>query len=66
MYLVPTLESGIDVGQQINVGPGKFAKKNKVGPWINIGHEQNSQSYVIKNPSNLKISVGQGKNSKIW
>ena len=26
-----TLESGIDVGQGINVGPGKFVKKN-VGP----------------------------------
>ena len=24
-----TLESGIDVGQEINVGPGKFVKKNK-------------------------------------
>ena len=24
-----TLESGIDRGQGINVGPGKFAKKNK-------------------------------------
>ena len=24
-----TLESGINVGQGINVGPGKFAKKNK-------------------------------------
>ena len=24
-----TLESGIDVGQLINVGPGKFGKKNK-------------------------------------
>ena len=24
-----TLESGIDVGQGISVGPGKFAKKNK-------------------------------------
>ena len=23
-----TLESGIDVGQEINVGPGKFDKKN--------------------------------------
>ena len=23
------LESGIDVGQEINVGPGKFVKKNK-------------------------------------
>jgi hypothetical protein len=28
-FLVTTLESGIDVGQGINVGPGKFAKKNK-------------------------------------
>ena len=27
----------IDVGQGINVGPGKFAKKINVGPWINIG-----------------------------
>ena len=26
---IPTLESGIDVGQGINVGPGKFVKKNK-------------------------------------
>ena len=25
----PTLESGIDVGQGINVGPGKLGKKNK-------------------------------------
>ena len=24
-----TIESGIDVGQLINVGPGKFGKKNK-------------------------------------
>ena len=29
-YLVSsTLESGIDVGQGINIGPGKFVKKNK-------------------------------------
>ena len=26
---IPTLESGIDVGQGITVGPGKFVKKNK-------------------------------------
>ena len=24
-----TLESGIDVGQGINIGPGKFVKNNK-------------------------------------
>ena len=28
-WLLATLESGIDVGQGINVGPGKFVKKNK-------------------------------------
>ena len=28
-HLGATLESGIDVGQGINVGPGKFVKKNK-------------------------------------
>ena len=27
-----TLESGIDVGQGINVGPGKFAKRINIGP----------------------------------
>ena len=26
---ITTLESGIDVGQGITVGPGKFVKKNK-------------------------------------
>ena len=26
---VPALDSAIDVGQGINVGPGKFGKKNK-------------------------------------
>ena len=26
---VATLKSGIDVGQGINIGPGKFVKKNK-------------------------------------
>ena len=32
---------------------------------IDVGHEQNVQSYVTKNPSNLKMSVDHGKNSKI-
>ena len=31
--LAATLESGIDVGQGINVGPGKFVKKNKHRAW---------------------------------
>ena len=28
-HQITTLESGIDVGQRISVGPGKFDKKNK-------------------------------------
>ena len=28
-FPICTLESGIDVGQGINVGPGKLGKKNK-------------------------------------
>ena len=43
-----TLESGIDVGQGITVGPGKFVKRINVGPWISVGHEQNVQIYVTK------------------
>ena len=31
LYSWYTLESGIDVGQGINVGSGKFAKKTNVG-----------------------------------
>ena len=29
LYIPSTLESGMDVGQEINVGPGKLGKKNK-------------------------------------
>ena len=43
----------------------KFQKIINVGPWISVGHEQNVQIYVTKNPLNLKISVDPGKNSKI-
>ena len=32
-YQSSTLESGIDVGQGINVEPGKFGKKNKCRTW---------------------------------
>ena len=42
-----------------------LSKRINVGPWINVGHEQNVQSFVTKNPSNLKISVGHEKKSKI-
>ena len=28
-FLISTLDSRINVGQEINIGPGKFAKKNK-------------------------------------
>ena len=64
-HLLFTLESGIDVGQGITVGPGKFVKIINVGPWINVGHEQDVQIDVTKTQSNFKISVDPGKNSKI-
>ena len=51
--MASTLESGI--GQRIIVGPGR----------IIVAHKQNVQSYVTKKTSNLKISVGHGKKSKI-
>ena len=51
-FYLPTLESGIDVG------PGKFVKKNKP-------RALKKQIYVTKNPSNWKISVDPGENSKI-
>ena len=39
-----TLESEIDVGQEINIGFGKLGKKN----------EQNLQTYVEKTPKKMK------------
>ena len=33
MMLLITLASGIDVGQKVNVGPGKFGKKNECKDW---------------------------------
>ena len=57
-----TLESRIDLGQGIN-RKRKFVKKNKRRA-LNK-HKLNVQIYVTKNPSNLKISVDPGKNSKI-
>ena len=32
-YCILTLDSGIDVGQGINVGPGKVGKNNKCRAW---------------------------------
>ena len=40
-----TLESGIDVGQGINVGPGKFIKKNK--RWA--GNKRRALKFAKKN-----------------
>ena len=41
-----------------------MSKRINVGPSINVGHEQNVQIYVTKNPSNLKISVDPAENPK--
>ena len=32
-----TLESGIEIGQGIIVGPGNFTKRIKFGLWIDLG-----------------------------
>ena len=61
-----TLESGIDVGQGINVGPGKFIKKNKRRALDKRrACTKGAKLCSKKTTSNLKISVGHGKNSKI-
>ena len=57
-----TLASGIDVGQGINIGPGKFGKKNE-GRALNT---QIHMSYVVNTHlDNLYVlsnkAVGPGK-----
>ena len=46
LYKSPiSLDFGIDVGQGINVGPGKFAKKNKhraLNKYLNIAQKVHS------------------------
>ena len=43
------------------MGLENLSKRINVVPWIKVGNEQNVQSYVTNNQSNLKISVGHGK-----
>jgi hypothetical protein len=54
-----TLASGIDVGQGINLGPGKFGKKNKRRALYLVNNHLNNL-YVLSNKA-----VGPGKKSKI-
>ena len=55
-----TLESVIDVGQGISVGPGKFAKKNKRRALnIHVLCSNLNKLYVLSNKT-----VGPGKKSK--
>ena len=44
-----------------------LSKRINVGPWINVGHEENnSQSYVTKIQKTWKyLYLGHGKDSKI-
>ena len=62
--LLSTLESGIDVGQGINVGPGKFGKKNKRRALnthvLYVVSNHLSNLYVLSNKA-----VGPGEKSKI-
>ena len=53
-YIVPTLESGIDVGQGITIGPGKFVKKNKPRALNEHRAWKNVQIYVIKKSIKLE------------
>ena len=56
-----TLESGIDVGQGINVGPGKFGEKNKYTALnTHVLNNHLNNLYVLSNKA-----VGPGKKSKI-
>ena len=59
------LESGRNIGQGLIVCMAwiYLSKITNVGPWINIGHEQNVQSYV---ETNFEVSESHVKNSKIW
>ena len=36
-----------------------LSKRINVGPWINVGHEQNMQIYITKKLLKLKISTGK-------
>ena len=60
-----TLDSRIGVGQGINIGPGKFVKKNKRRALNKRRASTKCGKLCYKNPSNMKISVGHGKNFKI-
>lgn len=44
-----TLESGIAVGQEINIGLEKLSKSKPVGPWIRVGLGNFSKFSVLKN-----------------
>jgi hypothetical protein len=58
-----TLASGIDIGQGINVVPGKFGKKNKrmaLNMHIHVVNDHLNNLYVLS-----KKAVRPGKKSKI-
>ena len=51
-----TLDSGIDVGQGINVGPGKFVKMNKHRALNLYLHIAQKRTFPLSN-----MAVGPGK-----
>ena len=55
-----TLESETDVGQGINIGPGKFGNNNKCRAWNKM-----CKLVLKKTPKNLKISKPIENNPKI-
>ena len=56
IFISSTLASGIDLGQEINVGPGKFGKKNKRRALNTHVNNHLNNLYVLSNKA-----VGPGK-----
>ena len=60
-----TLESVIDVGQGISIGPGRFGKKNKRRAWriwkkrITVGQERFDKKNKFDQKKNLQTYVGK-------
>ena len=60
-YSSSTLDSRIDVGQEINVGHGKFDKNNKRGAW-KFWHK--FEVFVMKKPENIFILIFDNRFNK--
>ena len=57
--IIHTLDSGIDVGKEINVGQGKFGINNKHRTWIYYLHITQKSTSPMSNKA-----VGPGKKNQ--